>query len=93
MLSPAKPAPLFSSISAFTSIPILQPDKYATSNDTKSVGDQADMAHVMEVRPTIAAVANRAEPAAKIEVAVPGYGLLDPPLDEVGDVVVEVPEP
>ena len=51
------------------------------------------MAHATEVRPTIAAVANKADPAAKIEVATPGYGLLDAPLDAVGDVVLEVEDP
>jgi len=48
----------------------------------------------MEVKPRTAAVTKKAEPAAKMDVAMPGYGLVEPPWDDVGlDEEREVLEP
>lgn len=63
-------------------------------NERGDVRDQGDITYLMEVKPMTAAVTKKAEPAAKMDVAAPGYGLVEPPWDDVGlDGEPEVLEP
>jgi len=62
--------------------------------DVVAVVQADDITYLMEVKPMTAAVTKKAEPAAKMDVATPGYGFVEPPWDDVGlDDELDVLEP